>query len=74
MKVEDHLRNNKRVKNILNRVDSSISHRRAVIDSNSDINCMTCNNCLITANHDECLKWFLKATYSSPVKTEKKRV
>ena len=72
--VEDHRRNNKIVKNSLNRVDSSISHRHVVIDWNSDINCMTCNNCLITGNHDECLKWFLKATYSSPVKTEKKHV
>ena len=70
-KVEDHPRNNKNVSNEKNRVDSSISHKRAVINSNSDFNCVTCNDCLINDNHDECLKWFLKASYSSPVKTEK---
>ena len=72
-KVEDHPRNNKIVLNEKNRVDSSISFRRTVINSNSDANCKTCNDCFISGNHDECVKWFLNATYSPPVKNAVKR-
>ncbi|GKC43308.1 retrovirus-related pol polyprotein from transposon TNT 1-94, partial [Tanacetum coccineum] len=38
-----------------NRVDSSISYKRTVINSNSNTSCKTCNKCLIFVNHDQCV-------------------
>ncbi|PWA93819.1 Integrase, catalytic region, Zinc finger, CCHC-type, Peptidase aspartic, catalytic [Artemisia annua] len=60
--VEDHIRNNKTDLNVMNRVDSSISSRRTVINSNSKTICEICNNSLISSNHDECVKTSLNAS------------
>ncbi|GJV59440.1 integrase, catalytic region, zinc finger, CCHC-type containing protein [Tanacetum coccineum] len=38
-----------------NRVDSSISYKRTVINLNSKTSCKTCNKCLISVNHDQCV-------------------
>ncbi|GJX92817.1 retrovirus-related pol polyprotein from transposon TNT 1-94 [Tanacetum coccineum] len=38
-----------------NHVDSSISYKRTVINSNSNTSCKTCNKCLISVNHDQCV-------------------
>ncbi|GJS45293.1 retrovirus-related pol polyprotein from transposon TNT 1-94 [Tanacetum coccineum] len=51
-KVEDHPRTNKSVWTKVNRVESSISSKRVVINLNSESVCKTCNKCLIFANHD----------------------
>nr|GEX97584.1 integrase, catalytic region, zinc finger, CCHC-type, peptidase aspartic, catalytic [Tanacetum cinerariifolium] len=53
--VEDHSRTNKSYLQNLNCVDSSISSKRTVINSNSDYVCQTCNKCLISTNHDMCV-------------------
>nr|GEU40911.1 integrase, catalytic region, zinc finger, CCHC-type, peptidase aspartic, catalytic [Tanacetum cinerariifolium] len=50
-KVEDLPRNNKSNLKQKNRVNSSISYKNTVINSNSM--CKTCNKCLIFANHDK---------------------
>ena len=50
--VEVHPRKNK-----TNRVDSS-ARLSAVINSNSESICVTCNECLISANHDNCVVEF----------------
>ncbi|GJW25895.1 retrovirus-related pol polyprotein from transposon TNT 1-94 [Tanacetum coccineum] len=55
-KVEAHPRNNKSKMKQENRVDSSISYKRTVINSNSNSMCKTCNKCLIFANHDKFTK------------------
>ncbi|GKC98911.1 hypothetical protein Tco_1169186 [Tanacetum coccineum] len=55
IKVEDHPRTNKSVWTKMNRVESSISSKRVVINSNSESVCKTCNKCLIYANHDMCV-------------------
>jgi gas vesicle protein len=70
-KVEDHLRNNKIDLNEKNRVDSSICVKRTVINSNSNATCKTCNGCLISGNHDECVVSFLRSSYKSSVKFAK---
>ncbi|GJY66559.1 hypothetical protein Tco_0468797 [Tanacetum coccineum] len=49
-KVEDHPRTNKSVWTKVNRVDSSISSKHVVINSNSESVCKTCNKCLNSAN------------------------
>ncbi|GJU77227.1 retrovirus-related pol polyprotein from transposon TNT 1-94 [Tanacetum coccineum] len=54
-KVEDHPRTNKSVWTKVNRVDSSISSKRVVINSNSESVCKTCNKCLNSANHEMCV-------------------
>ncbi|GKA60831.1 integrase, catalytic region, zinc finger, CCHC-type containing protein, partial [Tanacetum coccineum] len=54
-KVEDHSRINKSSMKQTNRVDSSISYKRTVINSNSNTSCKTCNKCLISVNHDQCV-------------------
>ncbi|GKC01364.1 integrase, catalytic region, zinc finger, CCHC-type containing protein, partial [Tanacetum coccineum] len=65
-KVEEHPRtNNSSVKNI-NRVDSSISYKRTVINLNSHSICKTCNKCLIYANHDMCAVNYLHSVNESP--------
>ncbi|GJW91610.1 retrovirus-related pol polyprotein from transposon TNT 1-94 [Tanacetum coccineum] len=58
-KVEDHLRYNKLNLKQKNRVDSSISSKHTIINSNSNFVCKTCNKCLIYANHDKCVVKYL---------------
>ncbi|GJW96903.1 retrovirus-related pol polyprotein from transposon TNT 1-94 [Tanacetum coccineum] len=53
--VEAHSRMNKSNEKQKNRVDSSISYKRTVINSNSNTSCKTCNKCLIYVNHDQCV-------------------
>ncbi|GJV89839.1 hypothetical protein Tco_1533777 [Tanacetum coccineum] len=53
--VEAHSRMNKSNEKHKNRVDSSISYKRIVINSNSNTSCKTCNKCLISVNHDQCV-------------------
>ncbi|GJR14051.1 retrovirus-related pol polyprotein from transposon TNT 1-94 [Tanacetum coccineum] len=53
--VEAHSRMNKSNEKQNNRVDSSISYKRTVINSNSNTSCKTCNKCLISVNHDQCV-------------------
>ncbi|GJY91707.1 retrovirus-related pol polyprotein from transposon TNT 1-94 [Tanacetum coccineum] len=65
-KVEDHPRNNKLDLKQKNRVDSSISSKRTVINSNSNSVCKTCNKCLISANHDKCVVKYLTSVNAPP--------
>ncbi|GJU85155.1 retrovirus-related pol polyprotein from transposon TNT 1-94 [Tanacetum coccineum] len=65
-KVEEHPRINKSNLRTTNRVDSSSSSKRIVINSNSDSVCQTCNKCLISANHDVCVVDYLKSVKESP--------
>ncbi|GJS51344.1 retrovirus-related pol polyprotein from transposon TNT 1-94 [Tanacetum coccineum] len=53
--VEAHSRKNKSNEKQKNHVDSSISYKRIVINSNSNASCKTCNKCLISVNHDQCV-------------------
>nr|GEV12276.1 integrase, catalytic region, zinc finger, CCHC-type, peptidase aspartic, catalytic [Tanacetum cinerariifolium] len=53
--VRAHLRNNKSDLHKKNRVESSISFKRAVVNSNSNSHYKTCNKCMISFNHDECV-------------------
>ncbi|GJT13986.1 retrovirus-related pol polyprotein from transposon TNT 1-94 [Tanacetum coccineum] len=53
--VEAHSRMMKSNEKQKNRVDSSISYKRTVINSNSNTSCKTCNKCLISVNHDQCV-------------------
>ncbi|GJW70672.1 retrovirus-related pol polyprotein from transposon TNT 1-94 [Tanacetum coccineum] len=66
MKVEDHPRTNKSVWTKVNRVESSISSKRVVINSNSESVCKTCNKCLISANHDMCVIKPLNSVNATP--------
>ncbi|GKD56582.1 hypothetical protein Tco_1289969, partial [Tanacetum coccineum] len=43
-----------------NRVDSSISYKCTVINSNCNTDCKTCNKCLMSFNHDKCVVKSLK--------------
>ncbi|GJW39367.1 hypothetical protein Tco_0065212 [Tanacetum coccineum] len=65
-KVEEHPRTNKSHSRTMNRVDSSSSSKRTVINSNSDSVCQTCNKCLISANHDMCVVDYLQSVKASP--------
>ncbi|GKB33110.1 hypothetical protein Tco_0872511 [Tanacetum coccineum] len=65
-KVEEHLRTNKSNLRTTNRVDSSSSSKRTVINSNSDSVCQTCNRCLIFANHDMCVVDYLQSVKAPP--------
>ncbi|GKC65213.1 hypothetical protein Tco_1097811 [Tanacetum coccineum] len=65
-KVKDHPRNNKSNLKQKNRVDSSISFKRTVINSNSNSVCKTCNKCLIYANHDKCVVKYLTSVNAPP--------
>ncbi|GJU26741.1 hypothetical protein Tco_1165362 [Tanacetum coccineum] len=53
--VEAHSRMNKLNEKHKNHVDSSISYKCTVINSNSNTSCKTCNKCLISVNHDQCV-------------------
>ena len=46
----------------MNCVDSSINFNRIVINLNSDASCKTCNDCLISGNHDECVVSYLMSS------------
>ncbi|GJS27832.1 hypothetical protein Tco_0488452 [Tanacetum coccineum] len=63
--VEAHSRMNKSNEKQKNRVDSSISYKRTVINSNSNTSCKTCNKCLISVNHDQCVVAFWRM-FSDP--------
>nr|GEU33776.1 hypothetical protein [Tanacetum cinerariifolium] len=63
--VEDHSRTNKSYLQKPNRVDSSISFKRTVINLNSDSVCKTCNKCFILANHDMCVIEYLNYVNAS---------
>ncbi|GJS73549.1 retrovirus-related pol polyprotein from transposon TNT 1-94 [Tanacetum coccineum] len=65
-KVEEHPRTNKSSLKTTNRIDSSISSKRTVINSNSHSVCKTCNKCLISANHDMCVVNYLHSVNASP--------
>ncbi|GJX34867.1 hypothetical protein Tco_0246424 [Tanacetum coccineum] len=65
-KVEDHPRTNKSVWTKVNRVDSSISSKRVVINSNSESVCKTCNKCLNFANHEMCVVNILSSVNATP--------
>ncbi|GJW36172.1 retrovirus-related pol polyprotein from transposon TNT 1-94 [Tanacetum coccineum] len=67
-KVEDHPRNNKSKLSKKNRVGSSISVRCTIFNTNSNSLCKTCNECIISFNHDKCVEHFLKSSKTSPVK------
>ncbi|GJR89145.1 retrovirus-related pol polyprotein from transposon TNT 1-94 [Tanacetum coccineum] len=65
-KVEEHPRTIKSSLKTTNRVDSSISSKHIVINSNSHFVCQTCNKCLISANHDMCVVTYLHYVNASP--------
>ncbi|GKC98709.1 retrovirus-related pol polyprotein from transposon TNT 1-94, partial [Tanacetum coccineum] len=65
-KVEDHPRTNKSAWIKVNRVDSSISSKRVVINSNSESMCKTCNKCLNSANHEMCVVNILSSVNATP--------
>ncbi|GJY73128.1 putative ribonuclease H-like domain-containing protein [Tanacetum coccineum] len=65
-KVKEHPRIIKSSLKTTNRVDSSISSKRTVINSNSHSVCQTCNKCLISANHDMCVVTYLHSVNASP--------
>ncbi|GKC18973.1 retrovirus-related pol polyprotein from transposon TNT 1-94 [Tanacetum coccineum] len=65
-KVKEHPRTNKSNLRTTNRVDSSSSSKRTVINSNSDSVFQTCNKCLISANHDVCVVDYLQSVKASP--------
>ncbi|GJS81088.1 retrovirus-related pol polyprotein from transposon TNT 1-94 [Tanacetum coccineum] len=65
-KVEEHHRTNKSSLKTTNRVDSCISSKRTIINSNSHSVCKTCNKCLIFANHDMCVVNYLHFVNASP--------
>ncbi|GKE85466.1 hypothetical protein Tco_1559208, partial [Tanacetum coccineum] len=73
--VEEHSRIIKSSLKTTNRVDSSISSKRTVINSNSHSVCKTCNKCLISANHDMCVVNYLHSmNASSSVKNVVRKV
>ncbi|GJX82312.1 hypothetical protein Tco_0331793 [Tanacetum coccineum] len=65
-KVEDNPRTNKSVWTKVNRVDSSISSKRVVINSNSESVCKTCNKCLNSASHEMCVVNILNSVNATP--------
>ncbi|GKE23910.1 retrovirus-related pol polyprotein from transposon TNT 1-94, partial [Tanacetum coccineum] len=65
-KVEEHPRTIKSSLKTMNRVDSSISSKHTVINSNSYSICQTCNKCLISANHDMCVVTYLYSVNATP--------
>ncbi|GKB17632.1 integrase, catalytic region, zinc finger, CCHC-type containing protein [Tanacetum coccineum] len=64
--VEVRLRTNKSVWTKVNRVDSSISFKRVVINSNSESVCKTCNKCVNSANHGMCVVNILNSVNATP--------
>ncbi|GKE84268.1 hypothetical protein Tco_1558010 [Tanacetum coccineum] len=66
IKVEDHPRTNKSVWTKVNRVDSSISSKRVIINSNSESVCKSCYKCLNFANHEMCGVNILNSVIATP--------
>ncbi|GJZ77463.1 hypothetical protein Tco_0642135 [Tanacetum coccineum] len=64
--VEEHPRTNKSSRKKSNLVNSSISTKRTVINSNSHFVCKTCNKCLISSNHDMCVVKYLHFVNAYP--------
>ncbi|GJZ10087.1 hypothetical protein Tco_0544846 [Tanacetum coccineum] len=64
--VEVHLRTNKSVWTKVNRIDSSISSKRVVINSNSESVCKICDKCLNSANHEMCVVNILSSVNATP--------
>ncbi|GJX77313.1 hypothetical protein Tco_0324124 [Tanacetum coccineum] len=64
--VEVRLRTNKSVWTKVNPVDSSISSKRVVINSNSESVCKTCNKCVNSASHGMCVVNILKSVNATP--------
>ncbi|GJY62572.1 retrovirus-related pol polyprotein from transposon TNT 1-94 [Tanacetum coccineum] len=64
-KVEEHPKTNNLNLRTTNRVDSSSSSKRTIINLNSDSICQTCNKCLISANHDVCVVDYLQSVKAS---------
>ncbi|GKC99735.1 retrovirus-related pol polyprotein from transposon TNT 1-94 [Tanacetum coccineum] len=67
-KVKDHHRKNKSKLSKKNRVDSSTSVRCTVFNTNSNLLCKTCNECIISFNHDKCVENSLKSSKPPPVR------
>nr|GEW17311.1 hypothetical protein [Tanacetum cinerariifolium] len=71
-KVEYHSGINKSSVKQKNRVDSSVSYKRTVINSNSKFGCKTFNKCLMSFNHDKyvvkSLKFAMKPTANKPTR------
>nr|GEX22641.1 hypothetical protein [Tanacetum cinerariifolium] len=67
-KVEAHPRNNKSSVKQNNHVDSSISYKHIVINSNSNSVCKTCNKCLMFVNHDKCVVKSVKSVIQPSIK------
>ncbi|GJS58253.1 retrovirus-related pol polyprotein from transposon TNT 1-94 [Tanacetum coccineum] len=65
-KVEEHPRTIKSSPKTTNHVNSSISSKRTIINSNSHSVCQTCNKCLISANHDMCVVTYLNSVNATP--------
>ncbi|GJY26613.1 retrovirus-related pol polyprotein from transposon TNT 1-94 [Tanacetum coccineum] len=66
LKQADQLITNKSVWTKVNRVDSSISSKRVVINSNSESVCKTCNKCLNSASHEMCVVNILNSVNATP--------
>nr|GFA95798.1 hypothetical protein [Tanacetum cinerariifolium] len=67
-KVEVRPRNNKSSVKRKNRVDSSISYKRTVINSNFNYVCKTYSKCLMSVNHDKCVVKSVKSVAKPPLK------
>ncbi|GJX30417.1 retrovirus-related pol polyprotein from transposon TNT 1-94 [Tanacetum coccineum] len=65
--VKDYPMTNKSVWTKVNRVDSSISSKRVVINLNSESVCKMCNKCLIFVNHDMCALKSLNSVNATPL-------
>ncbi|GKE12705.1 hypothetical protein Tco_1416256 [Tanacetum coccineum] len=65
-KVEEHPRTNKSSLKKSNRINSSISSKRVIINLNSHSVYQTCNKCFISANHDMCVVSYLNSVNASP--------
>ncbi|GKA84369.1 hypothetical protein Tco_0805964 [Tanacetum coccineum] len=64
--VEVRLRTNKSVWTKVNPVDSSISSKRVVINSNSESVCKTCNKRVNSASHEMCIVNILNSVNVTP--------
>ncbi|GKB43089.1 hypothetical protein Tco_0888031 [Tanacetum coccineum] len=66
--IPPRIRNNREVHlDYLKHLKESVE-TLAVIHSNSNSHCKTCNKCIISFNHDECVAKFLKSSKKSPIK------
>nr|GEV78519.1 integrase, catalytic region, zinc finger, CCHC-type, peptidase aspartic, catalytic [Tanacetum cinerariifolium] len=67
-KVKVHPRNNESSVKLKNHVDSIISYKRIVINSNSISVCKACNKCFMSVNHDKYVMKSVKSVKKPPVK------